>query len=78
VIEESTFEVFPNPANEFIMISPKGNEAYDLKIYSLSGALIREEKQLIGQQKIQLTDSIFLPGVYIFNIDNISKKVIIK
>jgi hypothetical protein len=78
VIEESTFEVFPNPANEFIMISPKGNEAYDLKIYSLSGALIREEKQLIGQQKIQLTDSIFVPGVYIFNIDNISKKVIIK
>jgi hypothetical protein len=66
VITENLYDVYPNPANDFIKI--KGLEGTgSIKIYNINGALISE--QLIHEDMV-IDMSGFSAGIYYFTIQN--------
>ncbi len=72
---KSNFNIFPNPAENFIEISTLIGQDDVLKIYNINGQLIFNKKI---NAKTKLDVSYFKKGVYLFNIGNITKQVLIK
>jgi hypothetical protein len=59
-----TFNIYPNPAAEFISIS--GGEAFSLKIYELSGRQVMQKDRLLSGETVNIGS---LPsGLYILEI----------
>lgn len=63
------FEIYPNPANEFIMVETKGVEPQIIELLSLDGKIILTEEILIyTKTKIDLTT---VPsGIYFLRVKN--------
>lgn len=87
-IQDDQFELFPNPANEFLLISNKSGKTLQptIKLYNLQGQLISnlwQNKPIVaGQQiRVNLKDGKAVTGIYFLNIStpekSTTKKIII-
>ncbi len=65
---DNTFETFPNPASEYVMLkfNNSGNENLKLNIYNSIGVMIRSEILKQNQRKINIGD--LSNGVYMITI----------
>ncbi|MDX1349248.1 MAG: M1 family aminopeptidase, partial [Putridiphycobacter sp.] len=66
--------VFPNPAENLLWIVM--DEIGDAKLYNVSGQLVWEKKECIGQQKIDISE--FPAGSYVFTANGYTKHISIK
>ncbi len=78
---EAAFQIYPNPANDFVVIKlPHGISYGLLKVYSIDGKLIRT--YIIDSETKSINLDQMGPGVYVLNIDceskTISKKLILR
>ena len=77
---KNAFEIFPNPATDFVFIDLPNNLLNETTylIYSISGILIR--KELLTEKEINISN--LSKGIYIFQIKNANsncyKKLVIK
>lgn len=70
-LEESflnDFEVFPNPSNDFWLISSPDNSIESLQIVDLNGKIVFHE--LTGSSEIKINASSFEKGIYIAKINS--------
>ena len=78
--KEEIFSVYPNPNNGQIWINQSTDEkSYDCQITTLSGKVVKKEKNLIGSNYIDLVT--LSNGVYILSLstedgDYYTKKII--
>jgi uncharacterized delta-60 repeat protein len=74
------FEIYPNPArNYFIARFPLKTQYYSLKLYDITGKMIKEERIKIQEERISLEG--IRPGVYFLQLNNepgIKKLVVTK
>jgi PKD repeat protein len=68
-------KIFPNPADEYIIISNLFSEKNNLEIYDTLGKLIYKN-EILNQLKINTAD--WADGVYVCRTGNISKLICIK
>ncbi|MBQ8221771.1 MAG: T9SS type A sorting domain-containing protein [Bacteroidales bacterium] len=75
-LEEYTnrFEIYPNPAEDFVKISSDNNQISVIRIYNVIGVMIEEIE--VNSNDIEINISNYNPGVYFFNIDGEVVKVI--
>jgi len=86
--QDDQFELFPNPANEFLVLANKSTKTLHptVKLYNLQGQIIsnlwENNPIMAGQQiRVNLIDGKALDGIYFINIStpekSITKKLII-
>lgn len=69
----SDFELYPNPVNDVLtVVGPV--DGGTLKVYDLSGALVKETK-LVGTQAVDVLD--LNPGLYLARIENSTGEVLL-
>lgn len=54
LIDESTFEIYPNPASNNFMISHDHNAPIDLRIYNISGSVLQQHYDVSSGQRISV------------------------
>lgn len=67
------FEVYPNPSNGFISITSSSEKTHALKIFDTVGNLLF---QTTFNNKVNITTTSWKSGVYIVQIDEMTKKLI--
>ncbi len=82
-IQSPNILVYPNPASELVNFANLPTDAYYIKIYTILGKLLLEEKLLLGSQKYTLSLSKLSDGVYhcsLFdkNIEKLTQYTLIK
>jgi hypothetical protein len=65
---ESSFDVYPNPAQNRLVISGENAESAEYSVYSLSGDVVSTTKQT-GMDEVLLNFTGLLPGVYTLCIE---------
>jgi len=75
--------VYPNPASDRIFLTVPGDEtAYDLRIYSVTGQLIQQERLLPPVERTPVYLDGMSPGLYLIQIsdgpDRFTKKLVIR
>ena len=76
---EKLGQAFPNPVNSVLTIPCKTNKKESLvTIYDLEGKVIEKRKIKTGDDDIQINVSGYRPGVYMYEIGNISQKFIVE
>ena len=68
--------VYPNPANDVVVLSAVSSQLSVVKVYNMLGMLVDEIK--VNAMKIELDVSDYNPGIYFFNINGEAVKVIIE
>ncbi len=71
-----TFNVFPNPTNDFVIINgalPIGITKADVLVYTNEGKLVKKDIYFSIEKKIQLTD--LTSGIYFLTIKYGEKKL---
>ncbi|MBQ8221777.1 MAG: T9SS type A sorting domain-containing protein [Bacteroidales bacterium] len=71
---ENSFEIYPNPANDFVKISTEGNNISVVKIYNMLGMLIEEIE--VNSNEVEINVSDYNPGIYFFNVDGKTYEII--
>lgn len=59
--------IYPNPANEQVLIQLETTEAFNLKLYSTDGALIHSEEGLMRSTHIDVSE--FVHGLYFLEVE---------
>jgi hypothetical protein len=67
--------IYPNPSSDVIRINSNSNESMNLKIYSLSGQLLRSG-EFEPNQAIDVSD--FSKGIYLVQVDDVTLKFVKK
>ena len=79
-IEEITFDVYPNPARDFVKLSANSCQLSTVRVYNTLGMLVEEIEINSNETEINVSD--YNPGVYFFNIQseefNVTKKIIVE
>ena len=79
-IEEITFDVYPNPARDFVKLSANSCQLSAVRVYNTIGMLVEEIEINSNETEINVSD--YNPGVYFFNIQseefNVTKKIIVE
>lgn len=70
------FNIYPNPANEYINIRKNGNKVNKYRIMTLFGKTLKEG--MINDNSATIDIHSLLPGVYIISIGNATKSLIIR
>lgn len=70
----SSLNVYPNPVNDFVKLSKVNGQFSMVKIYNMIGMLIDEIQ--VNSDEIEINISDYNPGIYFFNVDGESVKVI--
>ena len=68
--------VYPNPANDVVVLSAVSSQLSVVKVYNMLGILVDEIK--VNAMKIELDVSDYNPGIYFFNINGETVKIIIE
>lgn len=73
---ESNFTIFPNPSSDFIAVQAKGlvKSDIDLKLYSLTGQLVRSSKIKQGSTLFYLDIKTVYAGQYILEVSSEDQK----
>ncbi|WP_053002267.1 T9SS type A sorting domain-containing protein [Kordia jejudonensis] len=75
--ELDDFEMYPNPVKDMLIIKTK--EAIEtIKIYDISGRLIRQTAYTATQNTIEITTAKFTTGTYFINIKTVSNATLVK
>jgi hypothetical protein len=81
-IEESSlkkeFKVYPNPANNTVLIERNGVEAADLQIVDITGRICLSHSIQFGETQIQIDISKLPAGKYIIEINNETGSLIVE
>jgi len=72
----SSFRIYPNPSNDFIVIKGVSSNTENIEIYNLSGNMINQYKYQGLETKISIAD--LSRGVYLVRIGKEIKKLIIE
>lgn len=72
----NTIQVYPNPSRGELNIYYPSKEAYDVRVFSASGALVKE--QSFQSQEVGLNLTTLLPGVYWIEINDFRERIIIQ
>ncbi len=72
--ESSTIKIYPNPAQEFVMIEIEGKELATIEVYNMLGKLI-ETKAIINHQE-KLSIEKYNNGVYLINALNKTGQIV--
>lgn len=77
-VQKASFSVYPNPTDAQISINYPINatEAREIKILNATGVLISSYLAPANSSRIILDVSSYTPGLYIYEIDGVSKKFI--
>jgi hypothetical protein len=70
------FNIYPNPANDFIFFKKTNRETLRIKIYSLTGSIIKELE--LGPENDKLDISELVNGLYLFKLISFNNQVTIK
>ena len=70
-LQANDFRISPNPAQELFRISFESTHLKELRIYDITGQLIRNIQLASDQKDIQLNANRFHSGVYIIKVINI-------
>lgn len=78
--ETSSFNVYPNPASDFVKVSTDNSQQTTVRIYNVLGMLVEEIEINSNETEINVSD--YNPGVYFFNIQtesgNVTKKIVVE
>lgn len=67
--EESTFEILPNPFQEFLKVKSKRNDAFEITLYDIA---LRKLLQTNFINETSLNTEVISKGIYIYEIRNVS------
>mgnify|MGYP003538982008 CR=1 FL=1 len=77
-IEEITFDVYPNPARDFVKLSANSCQLSAVRVYNTIGMLVEEIE--VNSNEVEINTSDYNSGVYFINIEtengNVTKKFI--
>ncbi len=76
--ESSNIKIFPNPIgdqNAFSITGLKNNNAYDIKIITLDGKIIKEINNHLSNESIVIDSEFLKSGIYFINIYNKSENL---
>ncbi len=68
--------VFPNPANDFIIIKSNLKPIDNLQIYNATGQLVLEKKIMSSEEKISLKN--FERGIYLLKVGEFKAKIVLE
>ena len=81
IVEESYFNVYPNPATDQIYVKSSLTESYSLELYSITGELIKSISPIT--ENYSFSTKFLQSGIYLVNFFSDkglieSKKIIVK
>ena len=78
--ETSSFNVYPNPASDFVKVSTDNRQQTTVRVYNTIGMLVEEIEINSNETEINVSD--YNPGIYFFNIQtengNVTKKIVVE
>ena len=78
--ETSSFNVYPNPASDFVKVSTDNSQQTTVRIYNVLGMLVEEIEINPNETEINVSD--YNSGVYFINIQtengNVTKKIVVE
>ena len=78
--ETSSFNVYPNPASDFVKVSTDNSQQTTVRIYNVLGMLVEEIEINSNETEINVSD--YNPGIYFFSIQtengNVTKKIVVE
>ncbi|MCH2199512.1 MAG: T9SS type A sorting domain-containing protein [Flavobacteriales bacterium] len=74
--QETSFQFFPNPADNMITIDFETTNEASYKIYDLTGKIVAAEKT--SSSRITVETSHLLTGLYFIEVDGIRKRLVIR
>ena len=72
--EEANIEIYPNPAKDVVRLSMVNSQQSAVRIYNILGMMIEEIEINSNETEINISD--YTPGIYFFNIEGKTVKVI--
>ncbi len=77
---ENTFNIYPNPANDYVKVSTDNGQQTTVRIYNTLGMLVEEIE--MNSDEIEINVSDYKSGIYFINISNeeynITKKIVVE
>ena len=78
--ETSSFNVYPNPAKDFVKVSTVNSQQTTVRTYNILGMLVEEIEINSNETEINVSD--YNPGIYFFNIQtengNVTRKIVVE
>ena len=71
---ETTFNVYPNPAKDFVKISANNNQISIERVYNMLGMMVDEIE--VNSNEVEINVSDYNSGIYFFNVDGKTYKII--
>ena len=72
--EDANVEIYPNPAKDIVKISSLSGQASVVRIYNVMGMMVDEIE--VNSNNIEINVSDYTPGIYFFNVEGKTVKVI--
>lgn len=72
--EDANIEIYPNPAKDVVRLSMVNSQQSAVRIYNILGMMIEEIEINSNETEINISD--YTPGIYFFNIEGKTVKVI--
>ncbi len=74
-ILDTKYLIFPNPANQFVLISSNNEPIKSVKLFDNIGRLILSQEITLFEKEVQINLSNYSEGIYIIQISSESKSV---
>ncbi len=78
--ETSSFNVYPNPASDFVKVSTDNRQQTTVRVYNTIGMLVEEIEINSNETEINVSD--YNPGIYFISIQtengNVTKKIVVE
>jgi hypothetical protein len=71
------FVIYPNPASQQVIVTGDFSSLIKIKLFDISGKLKLYKEVLSGNNSISIDLSSLLPGVYVLEIGEVIKKLVI-
>ena len=79
---ENTFNIYPNPANDYVKVSTDNGQQTTVRIYNTLGMLVGTRLATSATNEIEINVSEYNPGIYFINISNeeynVTKKIVVE
>ncbi len=78
VIDESQIAVYPNPANDVVIVKLSDNAAHQLEIIELLDITGKKLSSTSSEKEVRIPTAHLAEGMYILRLGNVSKKFVIQ